>query len=472
MCTVSLALFVAGLGGGFQSAGTREPDIPTSLLEMLRNRSAITTSRVEWSLESASAPLSGRRFHTSQSAGESRLMVDRGDEDGILIRRSDGTIPPQPSGLPRMLHDDQKAWDNSTDGIMVEMSDLEGGLTRLRDPLTFGLLPAPLQHVKCDGVLERAFGWNGQPVGKVSTFQEWEESGLVTVRAYGDDVPYATEWTLDPGKGWAPVSSRWVSMEGEMLFEARSALKQVDGRWFPEAVLYFRSTHEGGRVPYETIEVQKAEFDHAEHPQRLTPEDAGVEFGTEIRRMQPDGPPLAEPVFWDGQRLIDRVEYQRLRKAGRPLGVNNQAYQDKLASGWVPGQDSMEEVGDFSVASLVKQTEDAWDRYTREFIAKYSLRESQSTRAWESCAKAKKSRDEYLARRKDEFKQTSDEHERTSKASGSDADQGRLRLQAKWRSLVIPVERRFVLLKEELRDLPTVEQRKEALAKASRAAGP
>jgi len=452
----------------FLQSGNSQPEIPPALAAMLQSRASPSTALVEWSYDDARRPYRGPVYQTSRFAGEDQIYIERGDSDGVFNRQADGSIPPQPDGLPRVMYHDGKAWVNEIEGLSVNLYEIGDEMSSLRDPRSFGLLPFAAQRVKPEDVLDNAFGGgdDDQP-RRISAFEAREEDGIHKVRAYSEEVPYAIEWWIDSEKDWSPVRTRWVDLEGEVISESQTVLENVDDRWFPKAVLYFRKNYEDGTVPVETIEVQHAEFDKESHPKRFVPEDIGVEFGTNLqpKTKNPGGwASDGELVFWDGDKLISKQEYGELRKAGRPQGPAWQAYKDRLASGsTVEGRASV--FGDFTPAHVKRRTSDAWDTYTRDFISRYSLDEPQTKKAWEICTSAKKNRDEYLDRHEKDFNETAQEYDKIKRLNETESKDRREKLEAHWRKLTVPIDRRFIALKEELNRLPTEAQRKAAREK-------
>src|SRR5262245_38112518 len=69
-------------------------DVPAVLELAIQNRSNATlrSADVDWSVRTSTPGLSAIRFYTSRWAGSSEICIDRGDDNGVVVRDSAGNV--------------------------------------------------------------------------------------------------------------------------------------------------------------------------------------------------------------------------------------------------------------------------------------------------------------------------------------------------------------------------------------------
>ncbi len=221
-------------------------------------------------------------------------------------------------------------------------------------------------------------------------YTERSENDLKVVQV---QTPTATRtYWLDPKRDWMPVRVRSETQHG--WTEARNALCEYDGVWFPEVVQYYTSKHADGREPAQTVRIYSASFNRPDHPQRLRPESIAIDVGTPVVPHS-DNPNELAMYMWDGEQVVTQEDFhQRIAAGELRYGPMIRAAWDKLARGGMRGSG-----GNSSDTTLVAAKDPSsakptkvkpstpadqlaeWERYTRDFIQRYQLNEDQSQKA-------------------------------------------------------------------------------------------
>ncbi len=129
---------------------------------------------------------------------------------------------------------------------------------------------------------------------------------------------YRIEWVTDPSRDGQVVRS--TLFEDDLaLGHSVTTLEQMDGRWFPKSVTFFRDDFLGGRQSYLSFEVDTASFDERWHRQTpFTPSDIGCVFGTQLWVALPEYRHLHSKLglghlmSWDGVDIISYDEYEAM----------------------------------------------------------------------------------------------------------------------------------------------------------------
>jgi polyhydroxyalkanoate synthesis regulator phasin len=198
------------------------------------------------------------------------------------------------------------------------------------------------------------------------TYESRPVNGLREVIARTVGSEWEVRYLLDPERGWNAVRVR-VTSGGKLLREARASLKKFGDVWFPEVYEIYERDYKQGKEPRYVVEVHSASFNQPDHPLRFTPEDIGIEVGTNIL-LYKDHSSRGERLRmgWDGGELVPlkellvRIRAGELEKGPRFVAASERA--GAMGRG---------------VESMLRLME----RYTRNFIKKYKLNEEQAQKA-------------------------------------------------------------------------------------------
>jgi hypothetical protein len=275
-----------------------------------------------------------------------------------------------------------------------------------------------------------------------------------------------TLW-LDPRRAWSPVRVRYEHDRG-MWFESRSALKEMDGVWFPEAVHLFTSTYEDGREAAQIVRVHSATFNRPEHPSRLTPADIGVEVGTSV--VVYDEHRNWRPARWDGEQIVSLSEFVERRLQEGPNLTREVARVQAREAAELRAQATPVLMDGISSQALLRavtqkpaRCESLWEAYTRAFIQRYKLNEEQTQQALSILHDCQERGRAHLAQHKDEFAELDDRAKKLGEQTGVKRDQERAKILRERERLAKPLNDIFEQqLKPRLDKLPTRAQRKAA----------
>lgn len=269
-------------------------------------------------------------------------------------------------------------------------------------------------------------------------------------------------WVLNPARGWNVESTQITTPE--MNVETTSQLANYSGVWFPENI----DRYVNGELT-ESINILCAEFNQPNDPERFVPDDIGVEIGVNIspQNFRAHG----NMLFWTGERLIDAFEYRNAVRAGelqpgplmkfiREHGPEGSPYlTDEERETYA----MMRQEQGFNF----KPTHSDWERYVRNFIARYQLDSDQSQKALMILRDCQTKASAYLDRKKDEFSAA----EKVLAASRNEQNRGAKTDAAETlRMLSLPIDEIFDnQLKPRLETLPTRVQRNRVDGHASSA---
>jgi hypothetical protein len=212
-------------------------------------------------------------------------------------------------------------------------------------------------------------------------------------------------WTIDPVRGWNPTRSE-LRVDGKVVRSCECELKDGSGGWFPSAIRYADSD---GKV-YVDVCVSDALLNGPDQPSHLSPYDVGIDDGVMVYTM--DGPQDRVQFFGNG-RVMDDTEFKALLRAGTVTwGPAITRLRAK-----VEGQDS-DEATRASAGGLSdrKRFLGLWEKYVRDFIAKYALDDAQSRVALSKLHMCQSMARAYVARRRAAY----DAVEKRIDAAGTD----------------------------------------------------
>lgn len=261
-------------------------------------------------------------------------------------------------------------------------------------------------------------------------------------------------WWIDPEKGWNPIRTQ-LSVEGRVVDESRVEYQKCGDTWFPRSVDYVDAS---GAV-MSRIEVEQARINSPDLPTELFPEDIGLGIGMSVTVTNETGGEM-HSYMGHGKTLVDE-EYLKLYAAGRVVqdprlaerasvlqarAAAKRAATDQAVPAPVPAS--------APAVPLLRILEDDWERYTREFIQRYSLDASQIQTAELILRECQEQRSKYLRQK---ARQISSIRER---ATGGPNAEARRKALAELDELMEPLTRIFeAQLKPRLDRLPTRAQR-------------
>lgn len=438
---------------------------PEALQRLEEYRGSVLKGRIEWSEVDYRDNADWRRgalmYKTSKFAENAVLLVDRGDENGVVIRDENGSADSDDCRTPTYrLRNEQGTWEKmDSDMQPLQPATLfEGGRLGAPDPRSFG--------VTSNGYFPDIHEAIWRDPHDAPTKWRYEESrdGDLDVVKISKGSEITTYW-IDPNRGWSPVRVRSEFEKDGRWTESRSILKQVDGVWFPEAVQFYDSNHEKGKTPMSIVHIYEAEFNRPEQPRQLSLADIGVDVGTMVNVVAAGKPQRGGR--WDGDNVIDVEEFTRRKlKEGplfnREISTFKRRQAEKLLAEL--NEDINEDVVQNldpvmlrkSVSRDPKQCESLWEAYTRKFIEKYKLNEEQTQKALAVLKDCQDRGKAHLDGHRDEFAKYDELLKKTGQGENPD-------LQAMRDKLVKPLDDIFEQrLVPRLDKIPTRAQRKVA----------
>ncbi len=363
-----------GLSSPVSQAGDTQP---AALREALRARDAIKTARFDYVERFLQGKEPHNRFATWRGAGSDYIQIDHGDERGIVSKVRGR--PDEPVRQPDFsLVTDGQSWRRNEAAADVRVVPWEDW--SLPDFRTLGIDPTGTTDLQFDKRVAKS--------GGTIDYREEQEGGLWRVTA--DESSGAQfVWWIDPERGWNVVRTR-SSVNGEIWYEQRISVKNMEGVWFPERVQRFSGRAENGELIQE-LQVLRAEINRPEHPQRFTPNDIGLESGMVIIERKAG---LLD--VWDGEKRMGQVEYYNKVYAGEiqpgPTVVRTGKRAEIMAELAELNRDATG-TGESAPAALPTATVPAatqpvaplelaeWEAYTLSFIRRHELDAGQAERA-------------------------------------------------------------------------------------------
>ncbi|MFQ5807531.1 MAG: hypothetical protein ACE5I3_13880, partial [Phycisphaerae bacterium] len=461
---------------GPQSATVAE-ERPDALRELEAYRAALRTAHIEWSIVDHTAKFyrAETRFKTSKFAGDDIIIIERGDENGVVLRTIDGKVAEVGGTEPAYsFQTDGQGWHRMGDPL--QRLNVYPRRPRVRDDLRALGAAAALVRWDIHDVI-----WRDPAPNPIAwKYHEWREGDLHVVRVRNS---YGTKrFWLDPQRAWSPVRVRYQRDDG-VWFESRSTLKKFDAVWFPETVLMFTSRYKEGREPAQIVRVYSATFNRPEHPQRLTPADIGVQVGMDVVVYDED---MSWNVGkWDGEKVVSFEEFAKRLHAGElKEGPNfiraavkasaKQAKERQAAQGpqvaGTPGWATPLTAEGARKALLLspKQLESFWEAYTTAFIKKYKLNEEQTQKALSILKHCQQQAHGHVHRHKSEFDRLDERIKALRKLKGPERSKAEAQIRRDRETLLKPLDDIFEQqLKPRLDKLPTRAQRKDAEGRRS-----
>ncbi len=415
---------------------------PQALVELAARRSQILTGEVRFSWWRVSTERTV--YHTSRFTASEEALFYHGDKEGVVFRTEDGKPAlAHPSDPHRTLVTATDAWQHTAGSLGARVSALangQPGVWRLR---SLGLSSRfGMKDVHAELFLDTS----QQPSPR--RYFVHERGDEIVVEAETDHG--TIRWTLNREQDLNPTNVQYIA-NGKLLGESRTLNARFGDFWFPARVEFWARQDHGEMTLAEVVEVQNAEFNRPDDPQVLTPNHIGVEIGTNILRKLPTGE--AELVYWDGQRIISREEYDERTKTG------------ELMRGPAPLDNSETRAREWNVSVFVLRPErylSDWEIFTRCFIDYYQLNESQQQQAWAICAECSQRARAYFSSISDKIDAWNQQSDELRKNPKRDPEAVR-RLEREKQDLWLPIDRILAYeLRPRLERLPTRAQRRTA----------
>jgi hypothetical protein len=454
MSAIAPGLFL-GMIGALQAGDAREP-----LAAICAERASVFKGEVDFEWTSHLWK-NEARYYTARFAGDDQLLVWHGDAKGVLHRDADGRPRKDSLGPLYSLAHDGVGWVVRDGALGGEARDQgqRGGF--VLDPRSLGLSERPSFYDP-----ESTIGAGAEHLA-TARFTARVEDGLDLIVA--ETSAGTLKWWCDPRKGDLPV--RIVqARDGRVLREARAHLREFDGHWFPEKVEYFNAEYRSGREPAEVIRVKAARFDTADLPERITPEDIGVDAGFNVERydvaMRHGG-----AAIWDGQAFASPDEFARRVRAREiepgPIFQRNAARLRRLEQARAAAAGAGAAGARTGGAPVVAGWEAEWERYVREFCDRYQLSQEQRAHADRLLESCKSLGRQYMTRQRTALEAYERAAARYATLGVIEQAARREQLQEQRLRLLLPLQEIFdERLKPALEKLPTREQRRAAESSA------
>ena len=455
-----VALCLASAG-----TGTQMPEA-LRLAQDSRSTNWLQTARIEYVVHGTQQDNSKYDlFFTWKCAYDDYITVNRGDEEGVVMRNERGE--PAPVTYNNRIHhlvQGGDVWEHTEDapfgyqyGPSLYDSFRQHNLRHL------GLSPRGIAET-VDKLEDVARQYDGENALKYTTATE---NGLQVVTARSPNGAF--KWWIDPEKDWSILRTETWRNE-QRIGENRITVKECDGHWFPVRYEEYRLAA-GDLEPSTVIELLSVELNRPEHPQFFTPADIGIEPGMMITQTEVDSARIA---FWDGTKLISSDEFHQraadgtldtgptlAREFTRLKVLAERRAEREAAAG---GATSQPTSARSNVIRLTWQTfESEWEAYTRAFIAEHALDDGQTERAWAILKDCQTEGQTYIARQRTALDRLEQDYTSLRQAATTGAgDLGaRLeRLEESRQKLVAPLNRIFEEhLKPRLDRLLTRQQR-------------
>lgn len=364
---IAVALALA-LGVGEAFAQTEE----SALDRFIRARQGIQTGVVHYTLRMNRDGKELNYYHIDRVGGRGEVVTYYGP-NGIV--RSDRT-PDDPTevnytdGERRLIRGYRVGYSLQEFELGPATSPDMPSHPRLR---SFGAALYPSRSETADAIwcpddLER----------RPCAYSEQESNGLVVAALQAG--PHRIVYWLDAERDFNPIC---IASEhhGRIGRQTHITLEQFDGVWFPRRVVHYypKSSNDGqAQYEFEVIDVLDAAFNRPEHPNPLTPYDAGFLAGSIVWAGE-NGPRGPSPTWTSTGEVVTHDEWVRRVRAG----------EDRIAPallGW----------------SAERQTAagrmSAWERYTYAFIARNAFDDDQRERALDVLRECQERGHRYLER--------------------------------------------------------------------------
>lgn len=299
---------------------------PAALVAMERARLALRTARVEWSETGGPRDGGRERFYTSRCAGEDFIVVERGDDEGVLYRNREGNPETRlsfPGPIQHLVRPGKEIWrhsefDTSASVFLEKEIPWTERVYPNWDVRALGATPwTPPQGGSGVSDALRLL----RAVKEVPATYRSEKVGHLHKVVANLGEGWSHEYLIDPDRGWNPtrMDIKHEGTDSTRYPSVHIKLNKFGETWFPREVSAFsRNRTEPDRV----IRVLSASFNQEDHAKELSVRDIGIDVGTNISvRHPPNSKRAYDPdkdlLTWDGNKLIPYSEFARMIKSGK-----------------------------------------------------------------------------------------------------------------------------------------------------------
>jgi hypothetical protein len=379
---------------------------PRALENAQRQRDLLQTGTVDFYHQFTSEARPPRLFTARFGEVEDAVAL-RGDEAGVFYR-ADGTIDPGWRGPHVLLMRKKDTWTYDSDGMEAMLS-----LDPLHAEHVWKVRSLGLNYFNTLSDVHDTLWRDGGKRPPAGSYSETIEHGLHVVRAPTERG--VITWYIDAQRGWNPVRVTY-ERDGQVLMQSRSTLKEYGGVWFPATVAFFGADPDH---PVEVVTVTSAAFNRPDQPRVLGPADIGIEAGMSIQTGQPGH----ELMRFDGEKAVSEQEFRERLLAGEikygPTFLRTVAAYEAV----VAERDDAPHDARTDAPDARSEREAEWERYTRDFIARYHLDDGQSQKAFGILRECQEEANQYLLRHKSQLDQLREKTRKLAKADSPDGDE-------------------------------------------------
>ncbi len=425
---------------------------PDSLRAMEHARRSINAGKFTWAVQytdARSGTPATRNFVSRYATRGDMIFEDRGDADGWVYHDEQGRGTHRYPQLFLTMPGELWATQETASGGTVSRDRTPARARRMREIRAAGVSPTS-GSIEYETGLSAIWGHADDPV------VGWEErqDGAMHIVTASHRSGGKTTWHIDAERGWNPQRVEFVGPGGS-VWESISTLEKFGSTWFPTEVRYVTN----GTVT-ETVTVTHAELFGENAPTRFSPTDIGFEPGETVGV---DGD--RTPKRWSGDGLVTFEEWDaQVARGDRDWGPRLKRMFER---GFESEYDTPEDIElrklharESRANAAIRRHQDLWERYTRDFIARYKLEQEQSEKAWTIYFSCRGEADKHLQRVRPEAMRLATELE----AAREKKDESKIaECDAKLKKLAEPIEEIFEkALKPRLDKLPTRAQRRAA----------
>lgn len=369
----------------FMETSSADP-VPEPLQKAYEMRNQMKTAYVKYRLGSTSGSHDKMMIHNEEAriCGNSYLVIDHGDDDGImnLDRQGNPLIGHTNSCSPRKeLMDAGKgeSWMCLEGSNSVGIHDKDFSPFDVR---TIGTSPLIARQS-----FEQLVADMKESHAKMTNFKTEQKGELIEVtseRKLNEGGPFMNatvnySWTIDPSKNYAMIlgstTIKFADGTSKKWGESQTEYKLIDGYWFPSRFsgwnIDFDRNEKRSIAEFELVE---ASFDRPEHPQQLTVAMLDIPAGASIGTGDPK-----DHRIWDGTKAVPLNQWRQIRQARGPLKKVKPTDPQKADKYRYPAWWYVDS-GTMGIADL-EIDPNTWEAYVRRWCLKNSVDDKQRTEA-------------------------------------------------------------------------------------------
>lgn len=463
--TQLVSAFTASLAAS--ALGQVGPDRPPALEAFYEARKALRSGEVRWSVLPKGDPDKALSFVSRYARDGDMIYEVRGDKDGWTIHNAQTGEGVSRFPQLHMIRDDAEVWWFQETGLGAKLEPItrlrekiaSNQETGLRDIRALGVYPTS-GSINYEAGLDWLWGRAGDPFVSFNQRQDGDLFIVTGLTSLGVNVT----WYINAARGWN--AERIDYNAGELgTWEMVATLTELGNAWFPEEVRFY----DNGDLT-ETIVVEQGSFNLPGDKDSFTLTDLGLEPGTNLTIL--DGVERKEKNYpiWNGESITTLGEWMEdIRTGKRKHGPTFERIRGQ--GHYSSPYETPEQVERRRQASRLMQTrwfterhQRLWERYVRDFLARYQLDAEQTQRAWTIHLECERTATEVMAPRRQEQTALVSEYLAARDAKDPRADE----LERKLEKLREPIDKTFeTQLKPRLDKLPTRTQRRAAEERAA-----